>query len=141
MRRSCRLLTCEYRLASFTPNRRASADSVTPSKPTSSARSAAASTRRSAVIPARAIVNHLLGALAKSLEMVATSRPFRGGPPDADDVPGGPLHAVTFAMNAARFATVRWIFSSRVSDSGSRAPTPASFLPRTYSGQARSLHM
>ena len=51
------------------------------------------------------------------------------------------LHAVTLAMNPARFATVRWIFSSRVSDSWSRAPTPASFLPRTYSGQARSLHM
>lgn len=56
-------------------------------------------------------------------------------------VRGWLLHVVTLAMNAARFATVRWIFSSRVSVSWSRAPMPASFLPRTYSGQARSLHM
>ena len=48
---------------------------------------------------------------------------------------------VTLATNAATFATVRWIFSSRVSDSWSRPPAPASFLPRTYSEQARSLQM
>jgi hypothetical protein len=40
-------------------------------------------------------------------------------------------YAVTLATNPARFVTVRWIFCSRVRDSGSRAPAPASFLPRT----------
>ncbi len=38
---------------------------------------------------------------------------------------------VTLATKAARFVTVRRIFSSRVSVSCSRAPAPASFLPRT----------
>lgn len=63
------------------------------------------------------------------------TRPAFGG-----RTPGKSPQAVTLAMNAARFAMVRWIFSSRVSDSWSRPPTPASFFPRTYSEQARSLH-
>lgn len=50
-------------------------------------------------------------------------------------------HAVTLATNAAMLDTVRWTFSSSVSDSWRRAPTPASFLPRTYSEQARSPQM
>lgn len=76
--------------------------------------------------------------------MIVESSARSGGATGALDpaaMPPAAVHAVTVATNAATFATVRWIFTSTVSDSCSRAPAPASFLPRTYSEQARSLHM
>lgn len=69
-----------------------------------------------------------------------TRGPDRLGPADRDGRSrrrarlgddGGHAAAVTLATNAATFATVRPIFSSTVSVSCSRAPMPASFLPRT----------